>query len=543
MTNRRLSQKMTWFVLIALFGIFLVLPILYMFWQSFGGIFKPFNVESYKTVFSDNMLLQSFLNSMGISFVTALITTILAFVCAYTVQFTAKLSVVKWYIHVLIILPMFIPTITYGFVIIYVFGKQGILTKILGHELFNVYGPSGLLIGYVIYTLPASYLIIYNALNYLDQRYDLISRMMLDSPMRRFYHTLFLPIKGTLASVFLISFILSFTDYGIPASISGRFEVIALTLYERMLGTIPNIAEGSVVALIMLIPSAIGIVLLSYVNRSNHGYTMSHFKYEQHRPIHDWIFRVISIAIVTTILFIFTVIFVVPFTKSYPYDFSFTLHHVKSLMSDSELTNVIIHALWVALLSAVIGLIVSFLTSLIATHTQVKGRKWFDWFSVATNAIPGMVIGLSYLLMFNLTFLKGTFLIIVLSIVFHYFTTPYVMSKSAMEKMSEHWQTTSILMQDSWIKTIFRIIIPNMKTTLVEIFSYYFINAMVTISGVIFLVSTTTMLASTKINELQHFNKFNEIFILSIVILVINLIVKGLSECCILFFKKRGGHK
>ena len=64
---------------------------------------------------------------------------------------------------------MFLPTLTYGFAIIYSFGKQGFLTKLFGRQLFDIYGFNGLLIGYIIYTLPVSFLLIHNTMGYIDK--------------------------------------------------------------------------------------------------------------------------------------------------------------------------------------------------------------------------------------------------------------------------------------------------------------------------------------------------------------------------------------
>lgn len=85
-----------------------------------------------------------------------------------------------------------------------------------------------------------------------------------------------------------------------------------------------------------------------------------------------------------------------------------------------------------------------------------------------------------------------------------------------------------MLMGDSWIKTIVRVVTPNAVSSILEVFSYYFVNAMVTISAVIFIAGARTMVITTKIKELQHYAKFNEIFVLSLLILFTNLAAKAL---------------
>lgn len=102
------------------------------------------------------------------------------------------------------------------------------------------------------------------------------------------------------------------------------------------------------------------------------------------------------------------------------------------------------------------------------------------------------------------------------------------MLKNSLEKLNKSWENTALLMGDSWFKTLYRIITPNIKTTIFEVLGYYFINAMVTISAVIFIAGAQTMVITAKIKELQYFGKFNEIFVLSMLILATNLIVKGL---------------
>lgn len=84
-----------------------------------------------------------------------------------------------------------------------------------------------------------------------------------------------------------------------------------------------------------------------------------------------------------------------------------------------------------------------------------------------------------------------------------------------------------MLMGDSWSKTILRIVTPNAASSLIEVFSYYFINSMVTISALVFIAGARTMVLTTKIKQLQYVNKYNEVFVLSLLILATNLIAKG----------------
>lgn len=386
------------FILLAVFFLaFLAPPMIMVLARSFtadgtAGI----TFSNYVEVLTEKGFLQALGNSLLISVCSALVTTVLAFILAYTIHYTNVGRRYKKLVEKAAVLPMLLPTITYGFAIIYSFGNEGLLTKLFGRKLFDIYGFNGLLLGYVIYTLPISFMLIHNAMGYIDKRFMIVSRLMGDSPLQTFRMTILTPLLGTLAASFIQTFFLCFTDFGIPASVGGQFEVIASVLYTEMLGSVPNFGNGAVVALVMIIPSVVSITVLHILEKYNVRY---------------------------------------------------------SKISPIELK---------------------------------KGRK------------------------------------------IHFFSTPYLMMKNSLSKMNASWETTAMLMGDNWIKTIARVVTPNAISTLLEVFSYYFVNAMVTVSAVIFLAGARTMVITTKIKELQYFNEYNEIFVLSLLILVTNLIGREL---------------
>lgn len=529
----RLIQIPLWIFFI----VFFVVPLGGLLYKSVV-IDGDFTLSLYWDALRDETIVRAFFQSMNVSLVAASITTIIAFILSYGIHFSNMAQRWKKIIKIMVVLPMLLPTITYGFVLIYTFGNQGTLTQLLGKPLFSVYGYNGLLIGYILYTLPIAFILIDNSMAYLNKRYMYVSYLMHDGFIRRFYHTVFVPMIGTIGGAFILAFVLSFTDFGIPASIGGEYEVIATTLYRTMLGSIVQFDQGAVIAMFMLIPAVFGVLLMQYVKK----FQVEPTEVEQvailEHKLRDWLFIVFSAIVVFLIVGIFQTTFIVPFTKGYPYDLTFTLEHLLRVLQDREFMEIYWQSIVVALLSAVVGTIVTFLAALLNVRTPLKGKQGFDWLSMMTNTVPGMVLGISYLFLFNNSSLKGTLIIIIASIIVHFFTTPYLMAKNALHKMDASWEVTGALLQDSWLQTVRRIILPNMRFTLFGMANYYFINAMVTVSGVIFIVSTDTALLSTWIKELQHFAKFNDIFILSIVIFITNVIVKGSSEWIML--KRKG---
>lgn len=525
MVKATMTMRVMSLLLLVIFIIFLALPLGSIIFKSFQGV-DGWTLQHYEQAFSTSNLKEVFFNSVWVSGIAAVITTVLAFLLAYTIHFTNVKKPVKKFIKLSVTLPMLLPTITYGFALIYAFGNQGIFSRIFGQPIFTVYGFNGLVIGYVLYTLPAAFLLMHNAMQYMDRRFIIVSHLMNDGKWRRFYHTILRPMLSTIAGAFTLAFILSFTDYGIPASVGGTYEVIATTLYQTMLGSIPNFSQGAVLSIVMLAPAVIGMVIIGVLERGNVTYKSFSQQVAFASKTKTVLLGVGSMLVALTIVAIFTPLIIVPFTTAYPFDFSFTLVHFEAVSQMPELMTVYKNSLIVAVCTALTGVVIAFIAGLLSARTNLKSRKTFDAVAMITNAIPGMVLGLGYLFLFNNSDLKGTFFIIIAYSIIHFFTTPFLMVKNALQKMDLSWEVTAALLHDNWIKTIYRIILPNIKKTLLEVFSYYFINTMVTVSGVIFLVTTHTVLVSTKIKELQHFSKFNEIFILSLFILATNLFVK-----------------
>lgn len=519
--------KSIYFAVALFITCFLIIPLVALLLRSFQGE-QGVGIENYMNMLQSKEITEAFKNSLVISTCAGIVTTVLSFGLAYTVNFTNIFKRLKKFIEVGIVFPMLLPTITYGFVLIYAFGKQGLITQLMGRELVSIYGFNGLLIGYVIYTLPPTFLLMNNSLRYIDKKYVIVSKLMKDGVIRRFLNTVVRPMVGTIGGAFVLSFIMSFTDFGIPASVGGTYDVIATQLYQQMLGAIPNFNNGSTIAVLMLIPAFFSVILLNYLDRFNFHYDRITEVELESSKLRDIGFGTFAVFILGSMFAIFMVMFITPFVTNWPYEMTFTLEYVKSVLSSNNIMKVYQNSLYVAGLTALCGTTIAYAAALMNTRTTLSTKKKLsiDSVSMITNSVPGMVLGLAYLVFFNTSDLKGTFAIMILCNIVHFFTTPYLMAKNALSKMNPGWETTGELMGDSWFKTIRRVVIPNSVATLVEMFGYYFVNGMVTVSAVIFLVGARTSVITSKIKELQHYAKFNDIFILSIIILLTNLVVK-----------------
>ncbi|MCD5003192.1 ABC transporter permease subunit [Enterococcus saccharolyticus] len=513
--------------LLLFFACFLFVPLIQILLRA-TIVEGQFSLVLIQELFQDSQWITAFGNSLLFSIVTAIISTILGFLLAYGMNFTQISSQLKRSTHQILLMPMLLPTITYGFVLIYSFGKQGLWSRLFGRELFTIYGTNGVILGLVIYSLPVTFLLMNDAMQYIDKRYLVVSRLMKDHFWRGLKVAVLQPLTKVFGVAIVQSFFMSFTDFGIPVAVGGQKVFITTLLYEYFMGSLPDFERGAVIALSMLLPSIASILLLKYLQKKEVFYDQKSLVVVRKNTVRDVLFSLLLIGISVMLLLVFFTMFFIPFVKVWTYDFSFTLAHWQTFFTEPTLLLTLKNGLWVALLTATFGTMTAYLAAVFTARSKKKTYilQAIDSFSTITNSVPGMVLGIAYLLIFSGTTIHNTFAILVIVNVIHYFSTPYQMAKSALQKMNPNWENTTKIMGDRWLDSLYRIIIPNSKITILEMFSYYFTNAMVTISAVIFLTSANTMVITTKIKELQHFGRFTDIFILSIILLTVNLFMR-----------------
>ena len=289
-------------------------------------------------------------------------------------------------------------------------------------QLFDIYGFNGLMIGYIVYTLPIAFLLVNNTMKFIDKRFIIVSKIMGDTDLKRFYMTVLSPMIPTLAAAFIQSFFLSFTDYGIPGAVGGEYEVVATMLYNEMLGSIPNFQNGAVVAMMMLLPSIISILLLGYLDRYNVHYNKVSVVEILVNRFRDTICKIGSLLISCSILVIFAVIILLPFVQEWPYNLNITLQHFTEALSSANLLSAYRNSLLVSLGTVFIGALVAYGAALVTTRSNLPAicRKSIDAISSITNTIPGMVIGIAFLFAFSGTSLQGTYIIIIICNIIHF---------------------------------------------------------------------------------------------------------------------------
>ncbi len=421
-TKKHLEVKLVFGLVLALFLLFLLLPMASLLLQSFSATGVTI-FDHYIGMLMQKGFLEALANSFLIATVSSLLTTTVAFLLAYTIHYTNVNGGIKKVLKACVMFPMLIPTITYGFAIIYSLGKQGLITKLFGFQLLEIYGFQGLLLGYFLYTLPVSFLLLSNTMKYVDKKFSIVSRTMGDRGIQTFWMTVLRPLLGTFATSFVQCFALTFTDYGIPASVGGEFEVVASVLYNEMLGSVPSFENGAVVAVFMLIPSVLSFALLRYLEKYNIRYKkISTIDIARNRT-RDFIFGCFSILVSLVVVAVFLVIFVVIFLEEWPYKLGFTFDNIMSVFGDSALIGVYQNSLWMSILTALFGTLLAFGASIVSVRSHMPNwcKRTIEALALVTNTIPGMVIGIAFLFVFTGTPLQNTLAILVLCNIVHFF--------------------------------------------------------------------------------------------------------------------------
>ncbi|MBC2854952.1 ABC transporter permease subunit [Cetobacterium sp. 2A] len=527
MQNRKLNFISS-FVFIYL-GLFLLIPftllVLYGFIEN-----GAFTLNNLTSIFKDKDFYDSFLKSIFLAAISSALTTTLALALVYLMRRTKVHNLYKNLLKNLVVLPMLLPSISYGFAIIYVFGANGLVKRLIGTPLIDVYSYQGLILGYMIYTIGPIFMIINNSFRYLDENLYTVSKVLNDTKWQTFKNVTFQGMKTGLINAFFVGFSLAFSDFGLPMALN--YDTLAKYLYKTTLGSVPQIGKGAIIGVILLMVPLINYLIVSYYQKKYTSLDNIQKVQPTENKKRDFLLCGVTFIYFSIIILVFSVIFIVPFVKNWPYDFSFSLDiwNKNTLKRISFYRNVVT-TFEVAIYTAILGTIITFFTALVTTRSTNKFKKILDTICLMPNIIPGMSLGLGYLLIVsNYRLSKYAMITMILLNSVHFFTSPYLLFKNSLEKINDNLEDISYVLGDSYLKTVIKIIIPNLKGPFVDIMSYLFISSFTTMSALIFVSTYKVQTLSLSIKSLEQNNQFNLIFALSIVILFINLIVNNFKN-------------
>ena len=469
--------------------------------ENKDGIFIGF--ENYQSYFSNPALVYSIYNSLFISIITMVITISLAFVFAYAL--TKSCMIGKSVFRSIAMIPILVPSLLSGISLIYLFGKQGIFRDLMmGYE---IYGPIGIIIAEVFYTFPHALLIIITALSIGDARLYEAAKVLRSKSIRTFF-TVTLPSAkyGVISAAFVV-FTLVITDFGIPKVIGGQFNVLAVDVYKQVIGQ-QNFEMGAVVSVILIFPALLAFVVDRIVQRKQVAILTS--RSVVHEPNKNKNFDLIMFIYCSIIsLFILTIIGMCLYASLvtfWPYNLALSLTNYQFDLMDGGGWDSYYNSIRMACYTALFGTIIVFTGAYFVEKSRsVKtGRSILHLLSMMPMAIPGMVLGLAYIFFFNhpnnpLNFLYGTMAILVISTITHFYTVSHLTALTALKQIDNEFEHVSSSLKQPFYKTFFRVTIPISLPAIFEIGIYFFVNAMTTVSAVVFLYSSKTNLASVAV--------------------------------------------
>ncbi len=469
--------------------------------ENKDGIFIGF--ENYQSYFSNPALVYSIYNSLFISIITMVITITLAFVFAYAL--TKSCMVGKSVFRSIAMIPILVPSLLSGISLIYLFGKQGIFRELMmGYE---IYGPIGIIIAEVFYTFPHALLIIITALSIGDARLYEAAKVLRSKSIRTFF-TVTLPSAkyGVISAAFVV-FTLVITDFGIPKVIGGQFNVLAVDVYKQVIGQ-QNFEMGAVVSVVLIFPALLAFVVDRIVQRKQVAILTS--RSVVHEPIKNKKFDLIMLTYCSIIsVFILTIIgmcFYASLVTFWPYNLALSLTNYQFDLMDGGGWDSYYNSIRMACYTAFFGTIVVFTGAYFVEKSRsVKtGRSILHLLSMMPMAIPGLVLGLAYIFFFNhpdnpLNFLYGTMAILVICTITHFYTVSHLTALTSLKQIDNEFEHVSSSLKQPFYKTFFRVTVPISLPAIFEIGIYFFVNAMTTVSAVVFLYSSKTNLASVAV--------------------------------------------
>jgi iron(III) transport system permease protein len=448
----------------AYFLVALVVPLFMMVSRSVQNIRGEFvGLDNYILYFQTPALSQSINNSFFVAGLSTVIVIVLAFIYAYAL--TRTRMPFKWFFRVIVFVPLLSPSLLKAIALVYWFGNQGVLKEIMmGH---SIYGPIGIVIASVFWTFPHAFLIISTALALSDGRLYEAAEALKTSRMRVFF-TVTLP--------------------GVRYGLIGQ----------------QNFEMGAVVCMILLIPAVFAFAIDRIATRKQVALLSARAVPYEPKPNRwaDMSMLVYCSIMTVLILAVIGMAQYASLVKLWPYNLSLTLEHFRFDFEGFGWSN-FYNSLILAASTAVIGTGLIFIGAYLVEKPRSAffGRQIVQFLAMLPLTVPGLVLGLSYIFFFNhpanpFGFMYATMAILVMSTVTHFYTVSHLTAVTALKQMDREFESVSASLKVPLRRSFFKVTVPVCMPAILDISIYLFLNAMTTVSAVIFLYSPTTKVAS-----------------------------------------------
>jgi iron(III) transport system permease protein len=465
--------------------------------QDSNGVFV--GLANYRSYFSTGTPWQSMRNSLLVSSITTVIVVVLAFAYAYALTRTQM----RWrgFFRVMALVPLLSPSLLKAIGLVYWFGNKGLLKGVLMGE--SVYGPIGIIMSCTLWTFPHAVLIMITALTLADARIYEAAAVLRTSGPRTFFRITLPAVRYGLIGAAIVVFVNVFTDFGAAKVIGGSYNVLATDIYKEVVGQ-QNFSMGAVVSVVLLVPAVFAFVLERLVAGKQAAALGARAValVPQPRPLID---RAMFGYCLLVTLFIFAILGMAQFAalvKFWPYNLSLTLkHYVFDVQGVGweNFWNSLTLAFWVASVGTPLIFMGAYVVE--KPRADMLARTLLHAAALLPMAVPGLVLGLGTLLFINqpgnpLGVLYGSMAILVVNTLAHLYTVPHLTAITALKQVDREFEAVGASLKVPMLAVFRRVTLPVCLPAILDIWIYLFLNAMTTLSAVIFLYSADTKLAS-----------------------------------------------
>jgi iron(III) transport system permease protein len=457
-------------------------------------------------------------NTLFLGFMTAASTTLLGTLLALAAERGPRRYAKP--LNILALLPIITPPFVVGLGLILLFGRAGIVNQVL-EQVFGLepsrwfYGGFGVWLAQTFAFTPIAFMIMRGVVQGIAPSLEEAAQT-LRADARQTFMTITLPLlRPGLANAFLVGFIESMADFGNPIVVGGQFSVLSTEIFFAIVGA--QYDQGRAASLAWLLTLfALGVFALQRRVLGRRRYTTVTGKGDAGVPMplpaHVRVLvQAIALPWLAFTLVVYLFALAGGFVQTWGRDYSLTLAHFRTAFAlewgayglvwagtawNSFFTTIKLAAI-AAPLTATMGLLIAWLLA----RTRFRGQGLFEFSALLAFAIPGTVLGVSYIMAFNVPpfELTGTALIIVLCFVFRNLPVGVRAGTAAFQQLDPSLDEASLMLRASTARTLRHIVLPLLKPALVAALVYSFVRAITTVSAVIFLVTAENELATTYI--------------------------------------------
>ena len=456
-------------------------------------------------------------------------TLILAFSCAIACTSLGLAFALIWsrtafrykkMLRFLSVLPIITPPFVIGLGLILLFGRSGLINQFIeyafGLQLGRwIYGLQGVLLAQVFAFTPIAFLVLVGVVEGVSPSMEEAAQT-LRADRWRVFSDISLPLmRPGLANAFLISFIESIADFGNPILIGGNFGVLSTEVFFSVVGA--QLDQGRAATLgILLLAFALAAFFAQRWLLGRKVYTSLAGKGDSglSTQLPDRVRQLcygVTIPWSALTLIIYSMALVGGFVETWGRDYTPTFKHYAKAFAIEWTSHGILWAgaawnsFWTTIklsaIAAPLTAALGILSAYLLTRQSFKGKTAFEFGTLLSFAIPGTVIGVSYILAFNVPPIEitGTGIVLIVCFIFRNMPVGVRAGIAAMSQIDKSLDEASVTLGARGFTTLRRVILPLLKPAIVAALVYSFVRAVTTVSAVIFLVSAEHEMATTYI--------------------------------------------